>query len=862
MPIATQDPDQYASELIDQTETLLANWESRVREKVIPEHPEISSHLLRNNLANLIASIARTIRDPDAEIKSKVINVAHDHANERAKLTDFSLPQILDEYAIFREILFEHLQRPEPLSWELQQRIHRAIDSSVREATCFFIERKEQTEADYRQEREALLGRLDTAHRRLEAVLEQMPVGVTLAERPGGKLIYANQAASQILGHPIHLAADGVGVLTGDRQTGSGALHLDLRPYQQEESPLLRAARDGERVNNEEMLYQRCDDRIINLSVHAAPVALDDNQTDLAVAMFYDISAAKETQAALAQEQEFARVTLDAMGDGVITTDCQGRIERMNPAAERLTGWSRPSARGTPIVDVVRLCQEDATTRVQLPVGACLAQNRQTHAQSLFLLEHSADESTPVTYNLAPIHDLAGDVIGSVTIIHDASLQWRLLQEAAYEAQHDALTDLVNRREFDRRLRLALKRVRAGDEPAALLYLDLDHFKIINDSCGHTAGDALLIELAALLKEHIREQDTLARLGGDEFAIILNDCQLNNALEIANSLRETVKEFVFHWGKQSFHIGVSIGLMEISDSIASVQALLQQVDEACYRAKESGRNRVHMATPPGPGTKPARPRTNWAALVEDALQTDRLQLVGQPIVPLKTTGDQRAGLEFLVRLQGPDDRITRPAAFMPAAERHNLMPALDYWVVKQALAWLDSRGSAVEKYHFYTIKISASTLSDQAALTRLLDLLSGAGVAPARLCFEITELAGTRNLREAAKFVSRLKELGYSVALEDVGGGNASFRHLKKLPVDYLKIDGSFIELMQANSSDLALVRSINEVGHILGKKTIAKRVDSQEKVDQLRSIGVDYAQGYYTGPPVELETLMPSGTG
>lgn len=850
MPPDRQDPDQYASELIEETETLLAEWEARVRDKVIDNPEGISSHILRNNLAYLIESIARTISNPHAKIQSKVINVAHDHANERLKLTDFSLSNILDEYSIFREVLLEHLQRPQPLSWELQQRIHRAIDNSIREATRFFLDRRTEVEEEYRVEREQLMDRLRASNRRLEAVLDQMPVGVTLAERPDGKIIYANRAASDILGHDVRAAED------NSRYDQANALHLDLSPYSAGEYPLARAVLDSERIDNEEMLYRRGDGRIINLSMHAAPVRVSEDGGDLAVAMFYDTTTVKETQAALAREQEFAQVTLEAMGDGVITTDREGRVERMNPAAERLTGWPRPRARSTAITEVVRLLEEDAETPIQLPIDACLTQNRQSHSQSVFMLEHSNGGSTPVTYNLAPIHGLAGEVIGSVTILRDASLQWRRLQEFAHEARHDALTGLANRREFERRLRQVKDQVEESGERATLLYFDLDRFKIINDSCGHTAGDALLVQLASLLKEHTRDRDTLARVGGDEFAVILDSCPLDTALEIANSLRETVREFVFQWDGASFHIGVSIGLLEIRDANASVHDLVQQADEACYSAKQSGRNRVQVAEPPGSGTKPARPRTNWAALVSEAIAEDRLQLFGQTVQPLAVTPEKRRSLEFVVRMPDTEGNIVRPAAFMPAAERHNLMPELDYWVAEHALAWLRTRGLDADRYWLYTIKVSAYTLSDDAATRRLMNLLKRPGVDPGLICLEITEFAGTQNLREAAHFISALKRLGYRVSLEDVGGGTASFRHLKRLAVDFLKIDGAFIQGMKDDESNVALVRSINEVGHILGKKTIAKLVDSEETLDQLKAIGVDYAQGYYNGPPQPLDAL------
>lgn len=848
-PTSLRPEDQEASRLIEDSETILSIWEDRVRERVLEDSQSASSHILRNNLSALIDAIARVIRDPYAQIEAKVIDVAHDHANERVKLTDFSLPNILDEYSIFRQVVLEHLQQNEPLPWDVQRRIHLAIDRSVREATVFFVEQNEHLETVLKHEREQFLQRLGAANRRLEAVLDQMPVGVTLAERPHGKLVYINRAGSQILGMPIPKAQE-------YSSFGQNFTHLDHTPYQWEEYPLARAALHGERIEGEELLYRRGDSRLVQLSVHAAPVTIAEDEPDLAVAMFYDTSALKEAQAALAEEQEFAQVTLEAMGDGVITTDVNGRVERMNPAAERLTGWTRPFAQGAPVLEVVQLREEDGETPAPLPVLKCLAQNRFGETRSLLLLKNRNGDPTPITYSLAPIHGLAGQVIGTVTIIRDASLEWRMLEEMSHEAQHDALTGLVNRREFERRLQQALGRVQEEGEPGALLYLDLDQFKQVNDTCGHAAGDALLVQLATILGEHIRERDTLARLGGDEFAILLDHCRLDNALDIANSLRETVKKFVFHWDDQPFQIGVSIGVLEINRSATSVRSVINSADDACYRAKEAGRNRVQIADPLAPATKPAKPRINWAALVEKAIKNDGLLLYAQEIMPLTEEQPARQSLEFLVRLAGPEGRVVQPDTFMPAAERHNLMPALDCWVLGQVLTWLRTQQDAASRFSFYAINVSAYTLNDESAQDRLMELLAESPVPNHMLCFEISELAGTRNLSQAARFVSRLKQAGFSACLEDVGTGTTSFRHFKHLPVDYLKIDGSFVEGMKNNNSDVDMVRSICEVAHVMGKRTIAQYVDSEETIAHLRKMGVDYAQGYYICSPKRLDEV------
>jgi diguanylate cyclase (GGDEF)-like protein len=422
----------------------------------------------------------------------------------------------------------------------------------------------------------------------------------------------------------------------------------------------------------------------------------------------------------------------------------------------------------------------------------------------------------------SPIRDGSGAVSGGVLVFHDVSEARELNRRLSYHASHDVLTGLVNRREFESRMERALKSAKARETSYALCVLDLDQFKIVNDTCGHSAGDALLGQVGALLKSKVRWRDTLARLGGDEFAILLESCTLEEALRTAETLREAVGNFKFTWEERTFRLGASIGVVPISADNADVAAVLSAADSACQAAKQAGRNRVHSFEENDIDLMRRRREMQWAARINTALEENRFELFRQSILPLHGN-ETGAHYELLLRMRDESGKIVTPDQFMTAAEHYGITPNIDRWVV---------------------------SLGDDKFLPYVIDQLDRSGLDATRICFEITETAAIASFSQANRFIQALKEQGCKFALDDFGSGLSSFGYLKHFPVDFLKIDGAFVKGILHDPIDREMVRSINEIGHLTGKQTIAEFAESVEIINMLRQIGVDYAQGYGVSQP------------
>jgi diguanylate cyclase (GGDEF)-like protein/PAS domain S-box-containing protein len=412
--------------------------------------------------------------------------------------------------------------------------------------------------------------------------------------------------------------------------------------------------------------------------------------------------------------------------------------------------------------------------------------------------------------------------------VEDITEARALSQQLRFQAAHDALTGLVNRREFENRLERALNSAEGGRSEHAVCYLDLDQFKIINDTCGHVAGDELLKRLGRVLAQQVRRQDTLARLGGDEFGVLLEHCSMHVAERVANALRRTIEDFRFAWEKQVFGIGVSIGVVPIKGLGQTVSSILSAADAACYAAKDRGRNRIHIS----------------------ALEENRFELARQPIVSLSNSAREDSHYELLLRMRDEDGNIVPPEAFLPAAERYNLSVKLDRWVVREAFRLLIQNSDHLEHLFLCSINLSGVSLADEDFLIFVTTELASTGLPPEKVCFEITETAAIANLHGAMRFIEVLRRVGCRFALDDFGSGLSSFAYLKSLPVDFLKIDGVFVKDIVDDPIDRELVRSINEIGHVMGKRTIAEFVESEEILMALNEIGVDYAQGFELGKP------------
>ncbi len=581
-----------------------------------------------------------------------------------------------------------------------------------------------------------------------------------------------------------------------------------------------------------------------------AKAILDDNGRLLRLlGVEVDITESKLYEDALFREKESAQITLQSIGDGVITTDANSQVEYINPVAEELTGWKVDDASGRSIDEIFRGFHEETCEPLENPLAVSIRRDRAIKSVRPTLLIRRDGNELYIESTASPIRDGKGSVTGGVLVFHDVSESRELNRRLSYHASHDILTGLVNRRELENRLQRALKSARARETSYALLYLDLDQFKIVNDSCGHNAGDALLGQLGALLKSKIRWRDTLARLGGDEFGVLLESCSLEEAMNSAETLRVAIGDYKFVWEERKFRLGVSIGVVPITADNEDVAALLSAADSACAAAKEAGRNRIHSFQENDIDLMRRRREMQWAARINNALEEDRFELFRQTILPLQAT-EEGAHYEILLRMRDENGGIISPGLFIEAAERYGITPNIDRWVIRSAFRWLVSEADERERLALCSINLSGQSFGDEKFLPFVIDQFQMSGIDATKICFEITETAAIASYSQANRFINALKELGCKFALDDFGTGLSSFGYLKHFPVDFLKIDGSFVKEILHDPIDREMVRSINEIGHLTGKKTIAEFAENEEIITMLRGMGIDYAQGYGVSEP------------
>ncbi len=581
-----------------------------------------------------------------------------------------------------------------------------------------------------------------------------------------------------------------------------------------------------------------------------AKAILDDNGRLLRLlGVEVDITESKLYEDALFREKESAQITLQSIGDGVITTDANSHVEYINPVAEELTGWKVDDASGRSIDEIFRGFHEETCEPLENPLAVAIRRDRAIKSVRPTLLIRRDGNELYIESTASPIRDGKGSVTGGVLVFHDVSESRELNRRLSYHASHDILTGLVNRRELENRLERALKSARARETSYALLYLDLDQFKIVNDSCGHNAGDALLGQLGALLKSKIRWRDTLARLGGDEFGVLLESCSLEEAMNSAETLRMAIGDYKFVWEERNFRLGVSIGVVPITADNEDVAALLSAADSACAAAKEAGRNRIHSFQENDIDLMRRRREMQWAARINNALEEDRFELFRQTIQPLQAA-EEGAHYEILLRMRDENGGIISPGLFIEAAERYGITPNIDRWVIRSAFRWLVSEADERERLALCSINLSGQSFGDEKFLPFVIDQFQMSGIDATKICFEITETAAIASYSQANRFINALKELGCKFALDDFGTGLSSFGYLKHFPVDFLKIDGSFVKEILHDPIDREMVRSINEIGHLTGKKTIAEFAENEEIITMLRGMGIDYAQGYGVSEP------------
>jgi len=580
------------------------------------------------------------------------------------------------------------------------------------------------------------------------------------------------------------------------------------------------------------------------LGAHGRPVRMAGSLTDIA--------ERKRAEAQLFEQNERAQVTLASIADAVITVSVGGKVEFLNPVAERLTGWTSDEARGLALATVFTVHDETTARELADPTALALREGCPVKSEGNVALHRRTGKPVAIDYSAAPIRDHAGQAVGAVLVFHDMSRERQYASRLAHLASHDALTSLPNRREFERRVSTVLVEAREPRSQHAVLYLDLDEFKLVNDTCGHAAGDELLRQMSALLRPRLREGDTLARLGGDEFGVLLEHCAPAAALRIAEALRKTIGDFHFVWKQRPFKVGVSIGLVNLSDGTRTLAQVLSAADAACYMAKEKGRNRVQVWSSESDELTLRRGEMEWANRLHAAFGQNRFCLYAQPVSAIRRGVDRVAYTELLLRLHDEGGDIVPPISFIPAAERYHLMPAVDRWVIATAFAQIAhyAAAGALDELGIVAINVSGASLGDDEFLDFVQDQFVRHGVPHAAVCFEITETTAVTSLQKAIDFMTALRGCGCRVALGDFGVGVLSFTYLKHLPVDYLKIDGSFVKDLLQDPVDAAMVEAINRIGHLMGKQTIAESVENAATVEALRRIGVDYAQGFGIAMP------------
>ena len=561
-----------------------------------------------------------------------------------------------------------------------------------------------------------------------------------------------------------------------------------------------------------------------------------------------DIDARKQAETALYLEKERAQITLRCIGDAVVTTDPNGRIEFLNPIAEQLTGWTLADARGQPVRAVLRLLDSHDRKNLHDPVARCLTRGEQIELSGDIVLLNRHGREYAIEDSAAPIRGPNDALLGVVMVFRDVTETRRMRRQLSYDASHDDLTGLVNRREFEKRLQHALNSAKQHSARHVLCYLDLDQLKIVNDTAGHAAGDQLLKDMNQVLRHLFRERDTFARLGGDEFGLLLDNCPLSRGVKIAENILSCLRDYRFIWTQHSFQISASIGVTEITAEASTINDILRQADGACYTAKDLGRNRVYRYQTDDEELTRRHSEIRLVTKLRNALEQDRLCLYYQPLIHLQDARKHTCQIELLLRLPDDNGALIAPEVFIPAAERYGLMADIDRWVIRTAFEWAAQYDAAPDAH--IAINLSGSSINDEHFLDFVTEQFARTGLSAQRVCFQITETVAIHNLNRASELINELRRQGVRMALDDFGSGLSSFRYLKALPVDYLKIDGDFIGGLLDNTVDEALVCAAVQVAHALSIQTIAKHVDNPKLIEPLLRLGVDCAQGYALGRP------------
>ena len=574
--------------------------------------------------------------------------------------------------------------------------------------------------------------------------------------------------------------------------------------------------------------------------------------------VFNDMMAAlNERQEELFREKERAMFTLESIADGVITTNTGGQVIYLNPVAERLTGVTMEQARSLELSDIFRVFNTVTHVEDNNPIEECLKSGIVMGPLQHRLYRPRLGDEIHIKHSVAPIKNREGAIAGAVMVFHDETEARKLEQKLTYQATHDALTGLTNRTEFENHLVEVMRNMDDKTEHA-LCYLDLDQFKVINDTCGHLAGDQLLQNITNLLLQRIRKnEDTLARLGGDEFVLLIEHCTLEQASNVAGQLCQAVRDYRYVYEGNPFTIGISIGVVPLTINSRNYQEIIGKADTACFMAKEKGRNRVHVYRADDEEMVQRHGEMQVLTSITEAFDDDSFYLFYQPIVDIRNDSGICDHYEILLRMKDRDGSWISPGYFLPAAERYNVAHKIDRHVIMKMLNWLCNHPDQLAQLKSCSINLSGMSLNDDELFEFIYDQFKKTKVPPAKICFEITETAAISHLSGATALIRQLRELGCKTALDDFGSGMSSFAYLKNFEIDYLKIDGLFVRDIISDPIDDAMVKSINDIGHILGLTTIAEYVENESILKRLSLLGVDQAQGYYIAKPEPIEMML-----
>lgn len=549
-------------------------------------------------------------------------------------------------------------------------------------------------------------------------------------------------------------------------------------------------------------------------------------------------------------ELQTLSMAVEHCSSSVLITDPAGKVEYVNPRFSEITGFSANEVIGKDI-DLIRPanhCDKDYKE-----IGVAFESSGEWKGELQSVRKDGSHYWERCS--LSVLKDTDGNITHVVGVQDDITSEYEAAQKLTYDATHDALTGLMNRRGFEEKAEELLKNNKTVNRKHSLCFIDLDQFKVVNDTCGHEAGDELLRSISNIFTDNVRKSDTLARMGGDEFVILMENCELGYSYQRAKTLLKVTQDFDFLWEGESFKIGLSIGIVVFDNSVTNLIDLMRQVDSACYIAKDMGRNRIQVYSEDDSQLNKRQSEIKWVTRIQKALDEDAFYLDAQLIKALDK--NEKAHYELLVRMRDEQGHSIFPNEFLPSAERYNLISSIDRWVIKKTFSLLVDNSAFLKQVNFVAINISGQSLANDEVKDFICDQLDRTGVNGEKLCFEITETSTIKNLKTAVNLINELKKYGCSFAIDDFGSGLSSYAYLKNLPVDYLKIDGIFVKEIVNEPIDYALVKSINEVGHILNIKTIAEFVENNEIKGMLKAIGIDYVQGYGISKPVNFEELL-----